>query len=117
MDIVKGTSILPMGDAPGRQSHPHDRDGSDNEHLSEKHQHQTQIHDSAVILAGLTSHDLSPEVRRMFGTMAAELEFIRMEAKKAQVQQSENIEQDLANLKNEMNEIKSLLKELVSNVH
>ncbi len=41
----------------------------------------------------------------------------RREAKKAQVQQSENIEQDLANLKNEMNEIKSLLKELVSNVH
>ena len=41
----------------------------------------------------------------------------RRDAKKAQVQQSENIEQDLANLKNEMNEIKSLLKELVSNVH
>ena len=41
----------------------------------------------------------------------------RRDAKKAQVQQSENIEQDLANLKNEMNEIKSLLKELVLNVH
>tara|TARA_B100000287_G_scaffold377556_1_gene379412 strand:- start:325 stop:552 length:228 start_codon:yes stop_codon:yes gene_type:complete len=41
----------------------------------------------------------------------------RRDAKKAQVQQSENIEQDLANLKNEMNEIKSLLKELVSNVN
>ena len=41
----------------------------------------------------------------------------RRDAKKAQVQQSENIEQDLANLKNEMYEIKSLLKELVSNVH
>ncbi len=41
----------------------------------------------------------------------------RRDAKKAQVHQSENIEQDLANLKNEMNEIKSLLKELVSNVH
>ena len=41
----------------------------------------------------------------------------RRDAKKAQVQQSDNIEQDLANLKNEMNEIKSLLKELVSNVH
>ena len=41
----------------------------------------------------------------------------RRDAKIAQVQQSENIEQDLANLKNEMNEIKSLLKELVSNVH
>ena len=41
----------------------------------------------------------------------------RRDAKKAQDQQSENIEQDLANLKNEMNEIKSLLKELVSNVH
>ena len=41
----------------------------------------------------------------------------RRDAKKAEVQQSENIEQDLANLKNEMNEIKSLLKELVSNVH
>ena len=40
----------------------------------------------------------------------------RRDAKKAQVQQSENIEQDLANLKNEMNEIKSLLKELVYNV-
>ena len=41
----------------------------------------------------------------------------RRDAKKAEVQQSENIEQDLANLKNEMNEIKSLLKELVSNVN
>ena len=41
----------------------------------------------------------------------------RRDAKKAAVQHAENIEQDLANLKNEMNEIKSLLKELVSNVH
>ena len=41
----------------------------------------------------------------------------RRDAKKAQIKHSENIEQDLANLKNEMNEIKSLLKELVSNVH
>ena len=41
----------------------------------------------------------------------------RRDAKKAETQKSENIEQDLANLKNEMNEIKSLLKELVSNVH
>ena len=39
----------------------------------------------------------------------------RRDAKKAQIKHSENIEQDLANLKNEMNEIKSLLKELVSN--
>ena len=41
----------------------------------------------------------------------------RRDAKKAQVQQSELIEPDLANLINEMNDIKSLLKELVSNVH
>ena len=41
----------------------------------------------------------------------------RRAAKKVQSEKSENIEQDLANLKNEMNEIKSLLKELVSNVH
>ena len=41
----------------------------------------------------------------------------RRDAKKAAVQHAENIEQDLANLKNEMNEIKSLLKELVSNVN
>ena len=41
----------------------------------------------------------------------------RRDAKKAEVQHSHNLEQDLANLKNEMNEIKSLLKELVSNVH
>ena len=41
----------------------------------------------------------------------------RRYAKKAQIKHSENIEQDLANLKNEMNEIKSLLKELVSNVN
>ena len=34
-------------------------------------------------------------------------------AKKAKRDQTENIEQDLANLKSEMNEIKSLLKELV----
>ena len=41
----------------------------------------------------------------------------RRDAKKAQVQQSQTMEQDLATLKNEMNEIKSLLKELVSNVN
>ena len=41
----------------------------------------------------------------------------RRDAKKAEVQHSENIEQDLANLKNEINEIKSLHKELVSNVN
>ena len=41
----------------------------------------------------------------------------RRASKVAQSQQTENIEQDLANLKNEMNEIKSLLKELVSSGH
>ena len=41
----------------------------------------------------------------------------RRNAKLEQSQQTENIEQDLANLKSEMNEIKSLLKELVTNVH
>ncbi len=41
----------------------------------------------------------------------------RRNAKRDQSQQTENIEQDLANLKSEMNEIKSLLKELVTNVH
>ena len=34
-------------------------------------------------------------------------------AKKARHEQVDNIEEDLANLKSEMNEIKSLLKELV----
>ncbi len=34
-------------------------------------------------------------------------------AKKVKREQTENMEQDLANLKSEMNEIKSLLKELV----
>ena len=38
----------------------------------------------------------------------------RRNAKLEQSQQTENIEQDLANLKSEMNEIKSLLKELVN---
>ena len=41
----------------------------------------------------------------------------RRNAKLELSQQTENIEQDLANLKSEMNEIKSLLKELVTNVH
>jgi len=41
----------------------------------------------------------------------------RRKAKLESSQQTENIEQDLANLKSEMNEIKSLLKELVTNVH
>ena len=41
----------------------------------------------------------------------------RRNAKLEQSQQTENIEQDLANLKSQMNEIKSLLKELVTNVH
>ena len=37
--------------------------------------------------------------------------------KNAKAKQVSTIEDDLANLKNEMNEIKSLLKELVSNVN
>ena len=41
----------------------------------------------------------------------------RRNAKLEESQKAENIEQDLANLKSEMNEIKSLLKELVTNVH
>ena len=41
----------------------------------------------------------------------------RRDAKRLESQKAENIEDDLANLKNEMNEIKSLRKELVSNVH
>ena len=41
----------------------------------------------------------------------------RRNAKLEESQHTENIEQDLANLKSEMNEIKSLLKELVTNVH
>ena len=41
----------------------------------------------------------------------------RRDAKKAESQKTENIEEDLSNLKNEINEIKSLLKELVSNVN
>ena len=41
----------------------------------------------------------------------------RRESKKKEGEKSSSIENDLANLKNEMNEIKSLLKELVSNVH
>ena len=41
----------------------------------------------------------------------------RRNAKLESSQQTENIEQDLANLKSEMTEIKSLLKELVTNVH
>ena len=37
--------------------------------------------------------------------------------KKKKSEKVSTMEDDLANLKNEMNEIKSLLKELVSNVH
>ena len=37
--------------------------------------------------------------------------------RKAKKSKNESVEEDLANLKSEMNEIKSLLKELVSNVH
>ena len=40
---------------------------------------------------------------------------VRRNAQLTESQKSDNIEQDLANLKDEMNEIKSLLKELVSN--
>ena len=39
----------------------------------------------------------------------------RRDATKIESQKTQNIEEDLANLKSEMNEIKSLLKELVSN--
>ena len=38
----------------------------------------------------------------------------RRSIKNEEVQKSENVEQELANLKSEMNEIKSLLKELVN---
>ena len=41
----------------------------------------------------------------------------RRNAQLTESQKSDNIEQDLANLKSEMNEIKSLLKELVTNVN
>ena len=41
----------------------------------------------------------------------------RRDAKKRESENTDTIEEDLANLKSEMNEIKSLLKELVSNVH
>ena len=41
----------------------------------------------------------------------------RRDAKKRESEKTDNIEEDLANLKSEMNEIKSLLKELVTNVH
>ena len=41
----------------------------------------------------------------------------RRNAKLEESNQTENIERDLANLKSEMNEIKSLLKELVTNVN
>jgi hypothetical protein len=41
----------------------------------------------------------------------------RRNAKIEESQKTENIEEDLANLKSEMTEIKSLLKELVTNVH
>ena len=41
----------------------------------------------------------------------------RRDARKKESEKNNHIEEDLANLKSEMNEIKSLLKELVSNVH
>ena len=41
----------------------------------------------------------------------------RRDAAEKEKKKSSNMEEDLANLKGEMNEIKSLLKELVSNVH
>tara|TARA_B100000287_G_scaffold97200_1_gene89241 strand:- start:574 stop:801 length:228 start_codon:yes stop_codon:yes gene_type:complete len=41
----------------------------------------------------------------------------RRNAKLEESQKTENIEEDLASLKSEMNEIKSLLKELVTNVN
>ena len=41
----------------------------------------------------------------------------RRDAKKRESEKTHNIEEDLANLKSEMTEIKSLLKELVTNVH
>ena len=41
----------------------------------------------------------------------------RRKAKLEESEKTENIEQDLASLKSEINEIKSLLKELVTNVN
>ena len=50
-------------------------------------------------------------------TNAYEQYISQRKKRKREKEKSLNIEEDLANLKSEMNEIKSLLKELVSNVH
>ena len=50
-------------------------------------------------------------------TSAYEQYISQRKKRKLEKEKSLNIEEDLANLKSEMNEIKSLLKELVSNVH
>ncbi|MBM10378.1 MAG: hypothetical protein CMF69_12585 [Magnetovibrio sp.] len=88
MDIARGIRILPIRDTPGRESDLHDHESGDNEHSSEEDKDQTQNDNPAVILSGLTRHYLSPETRRMFETMAAALEPIRMEVDRAKAQET-----------------------------
>ena len=87
MDVSKAISILPLGDAPGRQSKHQHHDGN-NESMSEEHRDQAWSDDHAVTLTGLASQNFTPDVRKVLEALAAQIESIRMEAEQAKVREA-----------------------------
>ena len=87
MDVSKANSILPLGDASGRQSKRQHHDGN-NESTSEEYRDQAWSDDHAVTLVGLASQNFTPDVRKVLEAGAAQIESIRMEAEQAKVREA-----------------------------
>ena len=69
-----------------------------------------------IPVEGNTDLVRDPKTDQIINTNTSEYEqyIARRKQRKLEKEKSSNIEEDLANLKSEMNEIKSLLKELVN---
>ena len=87
MDVSKTISILPLGDASGRQSKHQHRDGN-NESTSDENRDQAWNKNHAVTLTGLASQNLTPDVRKVIEAVVAQIESIRMEAEQAKVREA-----------------------------
>ena len=87
MDVSKTISILPLGDAPGRQSKRQHRDDN-NESAPEENRDQAWSKNHAVTLTGLASQNLTPDVRKALEAVVAQIESIRMEAEQAKVREA-----------------------------
>ena len=88
MDISKAISVLPLGDAPGRQSERQQHRDDGDENRSEERQDQIWDDDNAVTLTGLAGQDFTPEVRKVLEEVAAQIEPIRIEAEQAKVREA-----------------------------